>query len=117
MPTLDEHKKKYDINKRLLTNELNINKCACYDWIVVVAFYAALHLTEGELSKQDLHTTNHTSRGGLVDSYSGFRMIRSQYKVLYDRSRVARYGPACMSKSKAEYALKCLEDIEKQIAL
>lgn len=117
MPTLKEHKNKYDINKNLLDNELKIGDCTCYDWITVVAFYSAMHLIEGELAKSNIHNGDHTCRKRTVERFSNFRSIRNQYKVLYDRSRVARYGPAVIDKAKAENALECLKEIEKEITL
>ena len=117
MPTVDEHKKKYNINKQLLTNELKLDKCTCYDWISVVAFYSALHLIEGELAKGGIHSPDHSFRRRTIDMISNYSNVRRQFKVLYDRSRIARYGPLVVDKGKAEHALQCLEQIEKEITL
>lgn len=117
VPTLDEHKNKYKQNKELLDNELNIATCSNYDWIVIVVFYSALHLVEGELAKQNLHTYKHDSRMGMVNKYSSFVNIRATYKYLYDRSIVARYHAANSSNAVAQKCLKHLSDIEKEISL
>ena len=50
----------------------------------------------------------------MISNYSN---VRRQFKVLYDRSRIARYGPLVVDKGKAEHALQCLEQIEKEITL
>lgn len=117
VPTLEQHKKKYNKNRELLRKELNIDTCDNYDWIVTVAFYSAIHLVEAELAKSDIHTRVHTDRSVNVERFNIFRDVRAQYKALHDRSVVARYEGVCMSKKKAEQALKYLNDIEKVIEI
>ena len=117
VPTLDEHKNKYKQNKELLNNELNITTCSNYDWIVIVVFYSALHLVEGELARQGLHTYKHDNRMGLVNKYNSFVKIRAIYKYLYDRSIVARYHATNSTNAVAKKCLKHLSDIEKEIVL
>ena len=117
MPTLEQHKNKYEQNKKLLDEELNITNCTNYDWIITVAFYSALHLVEGELAKANIHTKTHTDRDTMVGRNRAFIKIRSKYKLLHDRSRVARYGANCSNKLKAVHCLQVLSDIEKEISL
>lgn len=113
MPTLEQHKKKYTKNRELLDKELNMENCDNYDWIVTVAFYAAIHLVEAELAKSNIHTRLHTDRSVNVERFNAFRTVRAQYKALHDRSVVARYEGTCMNKKKAEQALKYLAAIEE----
>ena len=115
MPSELQHKEKYAENRKLLDNELNIENEKYYNWISTVAFYAAMHLIEGKLANDDIHNKTHLDRGNVVERYSYFRNIRTQYKTLHDRSIVARYGKSSVNKKKAEQALKCLEEIEKEI--
>ena len=117
MPTLDQHKNKYEHSRMLLDNELSIDSCTNYDWIVTVAFYVAMHLLEGEMSKSGIHTRTHVDRDVMVARNRAFIKIRSKYKMLHDRSIVARYGAQCLDKKKAEQALQLLADIEKEIVL
>lgn len=117
MPTIQEHKNKYTKNKELLNNELNIASCSNYDWIVIVVFYSALHLVEGELAKSNLHTDRHIERNGMVNMYHAFIKIRAAYKFLYDRSIVARYHATSCNNATAQKCLKLLSDIEKEISL
>lgn len=117
MPNELQHKDKYVENRKLLDNELNIENAQYYNWIATVAFYAAMHLVEGELAKSDIHNKTHLDRGNVVEKFSCFRNIRGQYKTLHDRSIIARYGKMSINKAKAEQALKCLNDIEKEINL
>lgn len=112
-----KHKRKYLENKSILENEMNVEKSEHYNWIATIAFYAALHLVEGELSKDKLHSKTHSDRGNVVERYAAFRNIRTQYKNLHDRSIIARYEGSNISKKKAEQALEWLKDIEDEIQL
>lgn len=112
---MNEHIKKYEENRKLLDNELNINICNCYNWIVTIAFYAAMHLVESSLAVNNIHNKTHISRNNMIDRMSEFREIRAQYKFLHDRSVIARYEAANMNKQKAEMALTLLNQIESKM--
>ncbi len=115
MPSTEEHIKKYNENRELLDTNLNIENCNFYNWIVTVSFYAALHLVEAKLAENGIDSPDHFARGNNVERFSQFRDIRNQYKVLYDRSRIARYDGTFMDKKKGEFALKCLGIIEDKL--
>lgn len=115
MPNYDEHMKKYNENKEILTKELDIGNGKYYNWIVTISFYAAMHLIEGQLAKSHIDSKNHKLRQNNVERFNVFKPIRVQYKILYDRSIVARYEPAFMTKDKSKLALKCLHEIEKEL--
>lgn len=117
MPSVSQHKMKYLENKQLLDNEMNIKSNTHYNWVTTIAFYAAVHLVEGELAKNDVHTTTHVSRDGFIEKYSAFRNIRNQYKFLHDKSVIARYTELNINQKKAEQAIRYLNDIEKEIQL
>ena len=117
MPSESEHKRKYLENKGILENEMNVESSRHYNWVTTIAFYAAVHLVEGELAKSNIHNTNHADRGTIVERYASFKKVRSQYKFLHDKSVIARYAGANMNREKAERALSCLKDIEKEIHL
>lgn len=69
------------------------------------------------MSKSNIHTRTHTDRDVMVARNRVFINIRSKYKMLHDRSIVARYGAKCLDKNKAQQALQFLSDIEKEIVL
>lgn len=115
MPGTKEHMDKYNENKRLLETNLNVEACDFYNWVVTVSFYAALHLVEAKLAEDGVHSSDHFARGNNVERFSRFRNIRSIYKTLYDKSRVARYDGTFMDKKKGKFAVECLEKIEKQL--
>lgn len=115
MPSTEEHIKKYEENKKLLESNLNIENCDFYNWIVTVSFYAALHLVEAKLAKDGIDSKDHFARNNNVDRFNQFSEIRSAYKTLYDKSRIARYDGTFMNKSKGKFALKCLNKIEHEL--
>ena len=115
MPSTEEHKRKYDENRRLLDTNLNIEDCDFYNWIVTVSFYAALHLVEAKLAEYGIDSKDHFARCNNVERFSQFKNNRSQYKTQYDKSRIERYDGAFMNRKKGEFALKCLSEIEKQL--
>lgn len=115
LPKYDEHIRKYNDNKNLLNTKLNISNGEFYNWIVTVSFYAAMHLVESELAKYNFDSYDHKARGNNIDRFNQFKPIRNKYKILYDRSRVARYDATFMNEEKARFVLKCLNDIEEQL--
>ena len=117
MPSLENHKIKYTQNKALLAKELNIETCQNYDWMITIMFYTALHLVEGELAKTSVHTKTHTDRHTMINRNTVFRNIKAKYKTLHDRSIAARYSGKVATKTKAEYCMQLLEDIEKEITI
>lgn len=117
MPNTEEHIRKYKENKKLLETNLNIENCDFYNWVVTVSFYAALHLVEAKLSESGIDSKDHFARSNNVERFNQFKNIRTQYKTLYDKSRIARYDAAFMNKKKGQFALKCLKQIEEEIKI
>jgi hypothetical protein len=115
LPNYDEHIKKYRENKELIKSKLKIENDMYHNWIVTIAFYAAVHLVESELAKDKIDSPDHTGRKNNIDRFNKFRDIRVQYKTLYDRSKVARYEATFMNKNKSTLALNCLEQIENYL--
>lgn len=115
MPKTEEHLKKYSENRELLDTNLNIDTCNFHNWIVTVAFYAALHLVEAKLAEDGIDSIDHFARNNNVARFNQFKDIRSEYKTLYDKSRVARYDGTFMDKKKSKFALNCLAKIENKL--
>ena len=61
------------------------------DWIVITAFYQALHWVDAFLAKTQRHPTNHGRRNWEVRNDVDLKAIRKNYKRLYDASIFARY--------------------------
>lgn len=86
MPTVSEHVAKAEAFERVLAifDEGNPDH---WDWIAVVAFYAALHWADAYLATQGRHPQNHRERHNAL----AFLPIRSDFGELYVVSRQARY--------------------------
>lgn len=115
MPEKADHMRKYEENKKLLDTKLSIESKEFYNWIVIVSFYAAMHLVEARLAEDGFHSSDHTTRGNNVERFNYLKPIRAEYKTLYDRSRVARYDAAFMNEGKTKLALQCLEKIKQEL--
>lgn len=63
------------------------------DWIVITAFYQALHWVDAFLAKTQRHPSNHGNRNWEVRNDADLKVIKKNYKRLYDASRSARYDP------------------------
>ena len=59
------------------------------DWIVILAFYKALHAVDSYFAKLQIHPTGHLERNRYVREL--LDEIFMQYDALYNASRVARY--------------------------
>mgnify|MGYP005845172629 CR=1 FL=1 len=69
LPLLDEHKSDH------------------WDWLAIIAFYAALHWLDSYLAHQGLHPSNHRERNRAAQVLP----IWDEYYELYAVSRIARY--------------------------
>lgn len=58
-----------------------------WDWMAVLAFYAALHWLDAYLAHRGLHPTNHRERNRAAQGLP----IWDEYYELYAMSRIARY--------------------------
>jgi len=96
MPTVSEHIAKAEAFERVLVifDEGNPDHC---DWIVVVAFYAALHWVDAYLAVLGNHPQNHRERNLIVTLLP----IAFEYSLLYSTSRRARYEAGHVSRGRA----------------
>lgn len=87
MPSADQHRKKVQQNRNFL-NSINLNDYP--DWVVVAAFYVAVHLVEQlrhALGEGD--STSHEERRKYVQARHPD--IHAAYAILENASRLARY--------------------------
>ncbi len=96
MPTTHEHIAKAQAFERVLTvfDDQNPDH---WDWIVTVAFYAALHWVDSYLASHGHHPQNHRVRNHLI----AMLPIRGDYSELYVLSRQARYGAGHLERDEA----------------
>ena len=92
MPSTQEHQKKQS-RSQLALSELQIspNSSQDADWIVVLAFYKALHAVDSYLATLNIQPSDHSERNRYVQNC--LRRLHNTYWVLYRASRRARYGP------------------------
>lgn len=96
MPTVSEHIAKAEAFERVpaIFDEGNPDH---WDWIAVVAFYAALHWVDAYLATQGRHPQNHRERNLIVTLLP----IAFEYSLLYSTSRRARYEAGHVSRGRA----------------
>jgi HEPN domain-containing protein len=87
------------------------------DWAVVGYFYAALHLVDALLAREDkVHPETHEIRRELVRTKRYLREIRSEYRNLKDHSDDARYRLITFTSIKIERdVIPLYEQIENHI--
>lgn len=61
------------------------------DWIVTVAFYAAVHAVDAALAHEEVNAWNHETRFTAIAGIPRMDKIRKLYHPLYDLSRKVRY--------------------------
>jgi len=89
MPTQSEHKQKSDHNEKFY-NEVNNNFTDYMDWKIISIFYSAVHLVDMYAAKSfQKHLWNHRTRNDFV--YKFLYLIRDEYDLLYQKSRIVRY--------------------------
>jgi len=93
MPTFEEHRQKCDIAKstQLTLQAAELHEHA--DWIVIAAFYQALHWVDAFFALDNYHPRGHGRRKNAIYRYEDLRPIRDSYTKLYDASITARYEP------------------------
>ena len=93
MPSFEEHRRKCDIAKsaQLTLQTADPNEHA--DWIVITAFYQALHWVDAFFALNNHHPTRHGQRKRAVDQHEDLERISDSYTNLYDASITARYEP------------------------
>jgi len=116
VPTSSEHMKKYQINKEVIDNALDVKNKQHFDWIATICFYASLHIIEAKFAEKSIDNYTHKERENNMRSTPGFsRKLCNRYKTLSDYSRVARYGPGLMDLTRTSYSLQLLKSIEKEM--
>ncbi|MCS7265227.1 MAG: hypothetical protein NZ805_10390 [Armatimonadetes bacterium] len=96
MPTTHEHVEKAESFERVLLNFDDQNPDH-WDWIAIIAFYAALYWIDAFLATQGRHLTNHRTRNQLV----AFLPVHGDYSELYVLSRQARYEAGHLEQDEA----------------
>lgn len=112
-PSIAPNKNQYKRNKIFL-NRLSSSKEPEHNWIITVAFYAALHLVEQELKNKGFTALNHYDRRKLVGK--NLKSIRKEYNNLYTKSRESRYDCFIFNQVDSDWAIQQLNIIEGRLS-
>lgn len=116
MASAQSHHAQYRQNREFAHSLLQ-QETPRYDWVVTIAFYAALHLVDKVIvsKNQSVKPDDHKTRNFLVGTVQELKQIRTQYMSLQQMSHQSRYLCVPFNKGKASSAIKLLETIEKQL--
>ncbi len=110
MGTAATHSQQAIHNQRFLNS---IDRLAFPDWYVTVAFYKAVHLVEGLLVRKGHPTGSHVQRNTALKRL--FPAVWTQYRPLYNQSRVARYFCVPIPPGKVSQAETRLRAVESAV--
>ena len=93
MPNFEIHRQKCDAAKsaQLTLQAADLPEHA--DWIVIAAFYQALHWVDAFFALDNYHPGGHSRRKNAVYRHESLQPIRGNYASLYNASIIARYEP------------------------
>lgn len=93
MPAKQVHQDKQHVAQQSLAHLQAAKESSQHaDWIVILAFYKALHAVDSYLAKCNIHPTRHGGDNGRNDNVrQHLRNIFVQYSALYAASQKARY--------------------------
>lgn len=90
MPETQAHQNKQSRTHLALSNlQQSQNSPLHADWIVILAFYKALHAVDSYLAKLDVHPKGHRNR--IEEVQKRLNSLYPQYSAPYDASIQARY--------------------------
>ena len=111
MPTFEEHRQKCDIAKSAQLTLQAANPHEHADWIIIAAFYQALHWVDAFFALDNYHPGAHNRRKNAIFRYEDLRLIRDSYTKLYDASIDARYEPETFKDAPDEVEALLEEDL------
>ena len=115
MPKISEHRKKYLENKDIAEKVLNISIEGHRNWIATICFYAAMHVIDMQLAKDNIHSKTHLEREEQIAKSSRIsRKVNQEYKHLRSMSRVARYEADSIPPTVANQLIRFLHHIEEE---
>jgi hypothetical protein len=91
MGTIADHKRKWLHNRKFIATIDPANA----DWMVVAAFYTAIHAIEALFSKDRVtHEGSHSDRNFILRTRQRYHSIWQPFRLLYEASLPARYDCA-----------------------
>ncbi len=114
MPSFDDHIDKAHHNEQLIA-PLSHAQSSFPDWVVVGAFYAALHYVDACLALRNIHPPTHHQRSGYVARVRDLKSVYPDYRTLEDVSRDARYTNNPVSPVAVTSSLENLKKIQSHL--
>lgn len=115
MPPADKHHLQYKRNRKVIDTLLSFNDPP-FEWVVIVAYYAALQLVDMTIAQKSLPPPDgHKKREEYVTILAELRPIKQEYMSLQTDSWQARYQCIPFNRAKARASLAKLERIEKTV--
>ena len=111
MPSFEVHCQKCDAAKsaQLTLQTADLHEHA--DWIVITAFYQALHWIDAFFALDNYHPGGHGRRKNAVYRHENLQPIRGNYANLYNASIIARYEPETYRNDPDEVEALLEEDL------
>src|SRR3989304_1861252 len=91
MPTRAQHLAQANRN-RTLYEALGAQDVAEREWLVVLLFYAVLHVVEAWFANYGIHAKTHGERDARISTHPDLRVIYGRYRQLRIDSINARYN-------------------------
>src|SRR3972149_6377130 len=91
MPTRAQHPAQANRN-RTLYEALGAQDVAEREWLVVLLFYAVLHVVEAWFANYGIHAKTHGERDARISTHPDLRVIYGRYRQLRIDSRHARFN-------------------------
>ena len=111
MPSFEIHRQKCDLAKSAQLTLQAADPHEHADWIVIAAFYQALHWVDTFFALSNRHPTRHGERKRAVNQHEDLERIVDSYGNLYDASITARYEPETFKDASHEVEALLEEDL------
>jgi hypothetical protein len=113
MPSQQQHAFQLERNQQACA-QLNA-QALLPDWVITMAFYAALHSIEQYLAKRGFHPTSHSRRAQLLDATPDLHLIKHEFMAMKNLSEQCRYLCYSPSTTDLNQQLTRLERINSHI--
>lgn len=115
MPTKNQHLQKATHNENFL-NALDISTTIYLDWLVTIAFYAALHFVDAYIAlTYSKHPSKHQVRDNYIVKDTKLKRIIDGYWDLKNDSRQSRYNVYQFSVKEVKLDITKLQSIKNYI--
>ncbi|GEM_PF-4571527 len=114
---LDAADRNYRFAVALLTDAVNLVEPPAYDWVLIIAFYAAVrYINAYHWQRFDADPADHQARNGFVNRVDALNAVAEAYNLLYGRSRAVRYKAGrAVNEQAANAALSIAERVRNVV--